>query len=120
MARSVEIRRASGNPSIPASMEFIMDDNLVVPDAWDVGVTVNTTTRDGTDINAAEAVLAATSGETDNLQAINDLVDAINTNIPTARAWSQKNSDNHYMVFVQPNFDQAELVQLTLPVFEAS
>jgi hypothetical protein len=120
MARSLVIRRASGNPLIPATIEFLMDGNLTVPDAWDVGITVATTTRDGTDVNAAEAVLAVTTAVTDNLAAVNALVDAINTNIPTARAWSQRNSDDQYVIFIKPVFGEAELVQLTLPVFEAS
>jgi hypothetical protein len=120
MARAVAIKQSSGNSTRSAMLKFLMDGNLTVPDAWDVGVTVTTEEDDGTDINAAEAVNAATSGVTANKDAIEALVAAINTNIPTAEAWYTQNTVDEYVVHVRPRAGQAALVQLSSALFEAS
>jgi hypothetical protein len=120
MARAVAIKRATGDEVYPAMVKFSMDGNLTVPDAWDVGVTVVTEEDDGTDVNASEAVLAATSGVTDNRDAIEALVAAINANITGCFAWYGINQVDEYIVKVKATGGTAKLVQLSTPLFEAS
>jgi len=119
MARSVSLKQSQGNQVRGAMVEFLMDGNLTVPDAWDVGVSVAVDDAEGTEVNAAEAVLAATSGATDNKEAISALVAAINANIVGVHAYYVQNSVNEYVINVEGAGSGWE-VTLSSPLFEAS
>jgi len=120
MARSVVIRQANGNQVRSAMVEFLMDGNLTVPDAWDVGFTLAVDDVDGTEVNAAEAINAATSGVTPNQDAIEALVVAINAGIDGVKAYWAKNSEFQYVVHVEAIPVIGQSVVVSSAVFAAS
>lgn len=120
MARSAVVKRATGNQIYPAMVKFLMDGNLTVPTAWDVGFTVTTELDDGTDVTGATVVSADTVGETANDTAMDDLVALLNTTFAgEARFWYQKNTVDEYVV-CGVAVGSAALVQVATPDFAAS